>query len=209
MDVHAPHEPIHTWRDFVLHLLTITIGLLIALGLEAAVETLHHRHIVREARENIHRELEQNEKSAAEDLQHLDDNKSKMQSDLDTLRVIRKNSGDQKGTHLTYEFDWSSFNEAAWTSARDSGALTYMPTDEVQRYADAYHQQDVTTGQAEAIFSQEVQIAAPFMVEGSDPLTRDEIQSMMHDTAVTYSRLYALRQIVEELHQNYSDVLKK
>ena len=37
MDVHAPHEPIHTWRDFFIHLITITVGLLIAISLEGMV----------------------------------------------------------------------------------------------------------------------------------------------------------------------------
>jgi hypothetical protein len=44
LDVHLPHEPIHGTRDFFLHLFTITIGLLIAIGLEAMVEAVHHRH---------------------------------------------------------------------------------------------------------------------------------------------------------------------
>ncbi len=209
MDVHPPHEPIHSWRDFLLHLLTITIGLLIALGLEAAVENLHHRNIVREAREKIRHELEQNQQAVASDLKGIDTNKHNLQNDMERLRAIRKNPAAEKGSRLTYEFDWSSFNESAWFSARDSGALTYMPTDEVQRYADVYNQQEVATNEAVSIFSAEVQIAAPFMMEGDDPLSRDEVQGMMHDTAVTYSRLYALRQIVEQLGQIYADALKK
>jgi hypothetical protein len=44
LDVHAPHEPIHTWKGFVIHIATITIGLLIAIGLEQLVEYFHHRH---------------------------------------------------------------------------------------------------------------------------------------------------------------------
>ena len=36
LDVH----PTHTWRDFFLHLATITIGLLIAVGLEQTVERI-------------------------------------------------------------------------------------------------------------------------------------------------------------------------
>ena len=36
LDVHAPHEPIHGVKDFLLHLLTITVGLLIAVGLKDA-----------------------------------------------------------------------------------------------------------------------------------------------------------------------------
>jgi hypothetical protein len=35
LDVHAPHETVHSWRDSITHIATITIGLLIALGLEA------------------------------------------------------------------------------------------------------------------------------------------------------------------------------
>jgi len=55
MDVNPPQGPIHTWKDFLLHLLTITIGLFIALSLEAAVEALHHRHMVRDGRQDLDR----------------------------------------------------------------------------------------------------------------------------------------------------------
>lgn len=49
LDVHAPEHPIGGPRDFLVHLLTITVGLLIALGLENSVEALHHRHQRKEA----------------------------------------------------------------------------------------------------------------------------------------------------------------
>jgi hypothetical protein len=51
LDVHAPHESVHTWKDFFIHIATIVIGLLIAIGLEQTVEFFHHRHQVAEARE--------------------------------------------------------------------------------------------------------------------------------------------------------------
>jgi hypothetical protein len=44
LDVHAPHEPIYTWKGFLIHIATIVIGLLIAVGLEQGVEYVHHRH---------------------------------------------------------------------------------------------------------------------------------------------------------------------
>src|SRR6185437_483876 len=44
IDVHAPHGGLHTWKDFWIHLGTIALGLLIALGLEQGVEYLHHLH---------------------------------------------------------------------------------------------------------------------------------------------------------------------
>ncbi len=44
LDVHPPHHPVHTWRDFLIHIATICVGLLIAIGLEQTVEALHRRH---------------------------------------------------------------------------------------------------------------------------------------------------------------------
>ena len=60
LDVHPPHEPLYNWRDFFVHLATITIGLLIALSLEGCVEWRHHRNLVREAEESLQREIRTN-----------------------------------------------------------------------------------------------------------------------------------------------------
>jgi hypothetical protein len=44
LDVHPPHESAHSWRDFFIHIATICVGLLIAIGLEQSVEALHRAH---------------------------------------------------------------------------------------------------------------------------------------------------------------------
>jgi hypothetical protein len=44
LEAHAPHEPIHSWKGFLIHIASIAIGLLLALGLEQTVEALHHAH---------------------------------------------------------------------------------------------------------------------------------------------------------------------
>src|ERR1700734_2390481 len=38
LDVHAPHQSVHSWRDFFVHIATIAVGLLIAVGLEQTIE---------------------------------------------------------------------------------------------------------------------------------------------------------------------------
>ncbi len=60
LDVHPPHAPTHTWRDFFIHIATIVIGLLIAVGLEQGVEALHHSHQRRDLTEQMHGEAERN-----------------------------------------------------------------------------------------------------------------------------------------------------
>jgi hypothetical protein len=60
LDVHPPHTPTHTWRDFLIHIATIVIGLLIAIGLEQTVEAIHHHREVAETREALRLERLEN-----------------------------------------------------------------------------------------------------------------------------------------------------
>ena len=60
MDIHAPDHPILSWKQFFVHLVVVTCGILIALGLEGIHETVHTRHLVRDARENVRSEMSRN-----------------------------------------------------------------------------------------------------------------------------------------------------
>jgi hypothetical protein len=61
LDVHAPHQTIHSWKEFLVHIAAISIGLLIAVGLEQTVELFHHRHQVAEIRRSLADERRINE----------------------------------------------------------------------------------------------------------------------------------------------------
>lgn len=56
MDIHKP-KPLHGWRELVSEIAVIVVGILIALGLEQAVESLHWRHQVENARSGLGSEL--------------------------------------------------------------------------------------------------------------------------------------------------------
>jgi hypothetical protein len=58
--IHAPHGQVQSFRDVAVHLAIVTVGILIALGLEQAVEWYHHRELADEARRTILRELRNN-----------------------------------------------------------------------------------------------------------------------------------------------------
>ena len=68
-DVHAPHESIHTWKDFFIHIATIVVGLLIAIGLEQTVEAIHHRNERRELIREMREEAEHNIETLRFDIQ--------------------------------------------------------------------------------------------------------------------------------------------
>jgi hypothetical protein len=59
LDVHIPHAK-HTWKDFIIHIGTITVGLLIAISLEQSVEKLHQLHQRHELEAALHAEGERN-----------------------------------------------------------------------------------------------------------------------------------------------------
>jgi hypothetical protein len=59
MDIHKP-KPIHSWRELASEIVVIVIGILIAIGLEQAVEWYHWRGEVAETEEAIHEELDFN-----------------------------------------------------------------------------------------------------------------------------------------------------
>jgi hypothetical protein len=56
LDVHPPHQPTHTWKDFFIHIATIVVGLIIAVGLEQTVEAVHRHHEAASLREDLHAE---------------------------------------------------------------------------------------------------------------------------------------------------------
>src|ERR1041385_6630226 len=72
MEIHAPKEPILTVKEAVVHLSIVTVGILIALSLEGLVEWRHQRSLVREARENIATEIQDNRKELQKTLDRFD-----------------------------------------------------------------------------------------------------------------------------------------
>jgi hypothetical protein len=56
MEIHKP-KPVHSLREFLSEIVVIVCGVLIALGLEQAVEALHWGERVHEAKTAIHKEL--------------------------------------------------------------------------------------------------------------------------------------------------------
>ena len=202
MDVHPPHEPVHTWRDALTHIAIMTVGLFIALMLEGLVESVHHRNLVREARANIHQELEDNHKSAVENIVDLDQNMDRVKADIRTINDLRLR---RPGRHsLTDTMEFSPLDDAAWRTARDTGALAYMPYDEVQIYSDLYSQQDAINEHARRIENTELEGLAPTTMgldfsEFSDSDWRD----MLHGHAATLIDLCTLKQGLQELDREY------
>jgi hypothetical protein len=68
LEVHSPHGAVRTWKDFLVHIATITIGLLIAIALEQLVENLHHLHQRHQLQHALLEEAKRNRDILTEDL---------------------------------------------------------------------------------------------------------------------------------------------
>jgi hypothetical protein len=207
MDIHAPMEPVHTWKDFAVHLTIVTIGLFIALMLEGLVEYVHHRHIVAEARANIHTELANNHQSSGEDIGYLNRNITQIAANIRTIHELEKEPK-LKGS-LTNTMMFSPLDDAAWRTARDTGALAYMPYNEVQQYSEIYSAQQMVNDKASSTADKEFLALAPVLVAGDpDKVPPADLDSMLHQNGVSLIDLCTLRQYVQELDGQYIQVLK-
>ena len=135
MEVHPPHSPIHSVKEFMLHLLAITIGLLIALGLEAGVEWIHHRHLVREARENIAQEIRDNQKNLAKELAVLPQEEGQLERLMGVVGDLEHGRASKPDKMV-----WSvtRLSDSSWNTAFSTGAVAHMDYDEVRRYSQLY-----------------------------------------------------------------------
>jgi hypothetical protein len=152
IDVHPPHEPIHGWRDFLLHLTTITIGLLIALSLEGLVEWQHHRHLVHEAEASLHAEIQANANKMPGIIANLQKHENEIKNDIATLQYIQQNH--KKPEHYSgfdLGFNFQQFADEGWKTAQSTDALSYMPYARAQEYGLIYGiQADFITAQQQA-----------------------------------------------------------
>ena len=140
VDIHPPHGPVHSLKDFLYHLLTVIIGILIALSLEGLLEWHHHQSLAEQARANLMSEIGQNHDRLEKGVASAPDAEHRLQATVKAIEAIRK-------THApTPDLDWSFglvvFYNTAWQTAASTGALSYMEYREVQEYTRIYALQD-------------------------------------------------------------------
>jgi len=141
LDVHVPH-PTHTWKDFFIHVGTICVGLLIAIGLEQTVEYFHHQH-------QLHRFEEALRKESDLDLHKIDSDITLLRSVLHAEDANRSSllASMATGSHLPMHIVelpltandsglvWLAPTDSVWSGARDSNILSSIPEDRATNLA--------------------------------------------------------------------------
>jgi len=127
-DVHTPHETARTWKDFFIHIAIITIGLLIAIGLEQTVEYFHHRHQAAEMAENLVQESIENQEVVQYDLAAFDEIDKALRENMAKLFAIRASASRQPFVPTPVPAaTFYSPTDSAWVTIRDSALLPIVP----------------------------------------------------------------------------------
>jgi hypothetical protein len=208
LDVHPPHEKMHGFKDFLLHLLTITIGLLIALGLEGYAEHWKQKELKKDADTKLRQEIEDNEKEIAVVHNATTTEQANLKRIVDFLSARKKNQP-YDVSQLRLDFTMGDLESASWKTAAATGALGFMEYDQVQRYAAVYQLQDKYSALQDQTIDGFLQLQS-YIIYGFDPakITPADAGSAELDTRRTLARLTAMDQLGTALAKEYEAVLK-
>ncbi len=136
LDVHPPHHAAHSWRDFFIHIATIVVGLLIAVGLEQTVEALHHRHQAAELREALHIESEQITRDSEITANGTNDELIWVRNRIKQVQatVWEHQRLSEPPVLKTADFDFP--DDPIWRSAKAAGITELLHQDELNAYSE-------------------------------------------------------------------------
>ncbi len=172
MEVHPPEHPIHTVREFLIHMFAIILGLLIAIGLEQTVEAIHHRHQRHRLEEDFRNEAARNARILQK---HLDVNIPELvqfHAELNAVRAAVPHGGfvdlqlppEQPGDKgLMYAPERN-----VWPVASFTGAVALLPEAEAQAYAYLDFQAGEDARDVERIRDVSAQLARFSLATGHD-----------------------------------------
>ncbi len=131
-----------------------------------------------------------------------------MRANIVVIRQLRDHPRSPHGK-LSFDLGWSSFTGSAFRTARDTGALAYMPYDELQNLSGTYAQQDYINGLGVTLFTD--QNKAPGILASEvqvEDLQLEQLAQLMTRTTDLLSQLDALQQRLGGLQQDYSEAAK-
>jgi hypothetical protein len=208
IDVHPPEHGIHGARDFFLHLLTITVGLLIAIGLEQSVEALHHRHQRKEAETNIREELQANRellKTAGP--VRAQEVKSLVAS---AKYLDAKIAGENPSAHtLLASFSEAPGRDAAWRTASSTGVLDYMDYKTVEAFSECYKEQAEYERMEHEAAGEYLQIDALLATKPAAALKTEDYVAAAAIVRRAIADQVGLKAIAVGTMQDYDDALGK
>jgi hypothetical protein len=208
LDVHPPHGKLHGVGDFFLHLFTITIGLLIALGLEGCVERAHQHHLRDEADATIIQELRDNRKQVDAAQAARAREWTNLRSVLDFI-AAREANQPYDISKIGLGFSIISLHDTSWSTAASTGALSFMEYKRVQSFASAYKLQGQFTHLQDEALEEFIELQS-YVVAGADPMKIPVADLKEAEPTVRHAlaNIKAMQEIGGDLAKEYDDAIQ-
>ncbi|HTV09783.1 MAG TPA: hypothetical protein VMD97_12140 [Candidatus Aquilonibacter sp.] len=129
IDVHPPQHAPMTKRDFFVHLFIVILGILIAIGLEQAVEAFHHHQERQALIDDFHRECAENLKVFDFDLDVARHEIAWEHASLAALRIAQPSGGYVTVTmpRPPEQDNLQAPSRSVWSVAKTSGKVDLLP----------------------------------------------------------------------------------
>jgi len=208
MEIHAPHKPISSVKEFFIHIFTITVGILIALGLEQAATAYHHHELAENARANILSELRDNARSLDAHLKNVEKREEEHRQTLAVLDILIARKPISEFS-MNLGFDVPTLLSTSWNTAESTGALAYMDYSDVKRFAGVYDTQQLLLKIQEEL-SRTASAAMGMIAATKDPakLSTAELIEARQSAQHSLTELTIWEQIASQLSKEYAVVLK-
>jgi hypothetical protein len=200
------HARVDSVRGFVLELIIVTVGVLIALSVDSARQWTQERTLVRQAKATIAQELMANKrdldrKLADASTQSKTDNALRL---VDQLLTVKKSAIDsfEVGFHL------AELSDASWRTAERTGALSKMAYTDVQRYSQVYDLQALYMNQQRQGLARATEALAIITGDPHTAAAKDLEAVRVHLLGMR-GDLFVERQLGERLSQRYKEVLEQ
>jgi len=150
MHFEVPSLP-HSVKEFAAHYFMIVVSILTALGLEATVEHLHHKHAAEAAQKAVETELRNNlDELRADDarnlarlgpLKKLSEELIKDFDDGVPMAQIKQKMADRVKAGIDFGVFYPSLQHEAWDVAVANQSASYMEPETLRRLSAAYASQ--------------------------------------------------------------------
>lgn len=206
------HVKRHGLRTFLFEILTVTVGLFIALALNDLVDWQSHRQLVRAAETSLHDEIKSNAQSLSVIRRQIAAEKQQLDDDLAVLSRLRALPDGVKPPHekLQFEFRISDFNDTAWKTAQTTNAFSYMSYEDAEAFSTLYGTQALVYQNEQSSVDAMLRAAAVVVTKPSGvDLAHDEIDETVRRIGETKMRLIYLDDLVNSLDTSYQRYLSR
>jgi hypothetical protein len=203
----AAHGSTARWRKHAVELVTITVGVLIALSLEGVRQWMSDRALVREAEETVLLEIEENRVDILRALE--DDSEREVALDAALLfadQLIADGATDVDS--LSLGFSLAEVSAASWASAERTGAIAHMDYERVRDLSRVYEAQELFVEQQRRALGR-LSAALAILATGDDPTTASpaDLHAFRSEVLGLRAELYLQRQLAARVLSLYEGVL--